>query len=322
VRHRVKGGRGAHGRGAGRRRQGRSPVAGRREASRKMRSSVGEMWDGGCSDARSGRRRGVGRAAQGRLVGMEEAGAWGQAARGWTGGWWGVGRAGGTRRVRRRCRVGRGHTWLGWTVGSITLGNNSGVVSISIYTTRLFSAYAEREYELSRPPCAKKLRKKRKLGHIRILWICSINQCSYNNLSIQLQRSQYLICNIFNVTSIFLTLWMIARWQSKYLELQCSGAPFGEAPAQPGGGTDPRWWQPFRPRGSSGHRWARDARCGGWSMRCGTLEEWGVGPLAPARAINSHGLRFYSGWVVRDPVRTGGSGGRAILKLHLCSAYA
>jgi hypothetical protein len=32
-----------------------------------------------------------------------------------------------------------------------------------------------------------------------------------------------------------------------------------------------------------------------------------VGPSAPARAINSHMPGFYSGWVVRDPVRTGGA---------------
>jgi hypothetical protein len=40
-----------------------------------MRSSAGEVWDEGCSDVRSGGRRGVRRAVRGRSVGMEEAGA-------------------------------------------------------------------------------------------------------------------------------------------------------------------------------------------------------------------------------------------------------
>jgi hypothetical protein len=42
---------------------------------RKRHSSAGEVWNGGCSDARSDGRWRVGRAARGRSVGMEEAGA-------------------------------------------------------------------------------------------------------------------------------------------------------------------------------------------------------------------------------------------------------
>jgi hypothetical protein len=68
----------------------------------KRRSSVGEAWDGGCSGTRSGGQRGVGRAAQGRSVGMEEAGH--EARRREVeraGGWRGV------RRVGRRDAQGR-----------------------------------------------------------------------------------------------------------------------------------------------------------------------------------------------------------------------
>jgi hypothetical protein len=63
------GGRGADGRGAGRRRQGRSPVAGRREAEQEeaLVSEEGAGW--------RMQWREVGWAAQGRSVGMEEAGA-------------------------------------------------------------------------------------------------------------------------------------------------------------------------------------------------------------------------------------------------------
>jgi hypothetical protein len=55
VRHRVKRGRGADGRGAGQRRQGRSPVVGWHEAKQEEALvSGGEAWDGGCSGVRSG----------------------------------------------------------------------------------------------------------------------------------------------------------------------------------------------------------------------------------------------------------------------------
>jgi hypothetical protein len=69
VRHRVGGGRGADGRGVGRRRQGHSPVAGQREAEQEeaLISGGGVGW--------RMQWREVGRAAQGRSVGMEEAGA-------------------------------------------------------------------------------------------------------------------------------------------------------------------------------------------------------------------------------------------------------
>jgi hypothetical protein len=41
-----------------------------------------------------------------------------------------------------------------------------------------------------------------RVGHqTRILWIYFIQQRSYKNLSSQLQQSQYLICNVFNVSS-------------------------------------------------------------------------------------------------------------------------
>jgi hypothetical protein len=107
MRHRVEGGRGADRRGVGWRRQGRSPVAGRRSArrSRKRHSLAGEAWDRGCSGARSGGRHGVDRLGwrrrghEGRQRGVEWAG------RRATGGQW----VGGTRRVRGAVR--------GWSVG-------------------------------------------------------------------------------------------------------------------------------------------------------------------------------------------------------------
>jgi hypothetical protein len=32
-----------------------------------------------------------------------------------------------------------------------------------------------------------------------------------------------------------------------------------------------------------------------------------VGLSAPVRSINSHGSEFYFGWIVQDPVQTGGT---------------
>jgi hypothetical protein len=68
VRHRVRGGRGTDGRGAGRRRQGHSLMAGRREAEQDeaLVSDEGEGW--------RMQWREVKRAARDRSVRMEEAG--------------------------------------------------------------------------------------------------------------------------------------------------------------------------------------------------------------------------------------------------------
>jgi hypothetical protein len=113
VRHTVRGGRGSDGRDAGRRRQGRSPVAGRREVEQEEALISwgsggwhGVVWagDGGsggqAAHAGSDERCGVGQSggwdAQGRMSGV---GSVSQAG----GGRWGEGA--------------RGSTWLDWSVG-------------------------------------------------------------------------------------------------------------------------------------------------------------------------------------------------------------